>query len=220
MWKKGCSWCDQLYIVVCLFHTFANLLELPSPPLSLAEADDSTDDADNNHCLGKPTTFTCDWNLEPLSGFGLTPPWLQVPPYLLHSVRARTSTSNLESKQARKSLPIVKNLCTCHPNIKYTYLWMKSFLLKVQRLQRLGDHKQIALPATRGHQRVTTPLFTECKELNLSKSIKFLTKLHFNFIFPPPFCFSDIPYIVQFWYTTILFTPVEVHQQVRKFTTR
>ena len=35
--------------------------------------------------------------------FRLTPPWLQVPPYLLHSVRARTSTSNLESKQARKS---------------------------------------------------------------------------------------------------------------------
>ena len=28
------------------------------------------------------TTFTCDSNLEPISGFGLTP-WLQVPPYSL-----------------------------------------------------------------------------------------------------------------------------------------
>ena len=112
------------------------------------------------------------------------------------------------------------SICALVTQTKNTYLWMKSFLLKMRRLQRLGDHKQIALPATRGHQRVTTPLFTECKELNLSKSIKFLTKLHFNFIFPPPFYFSDIPYIVQFWYTTVLFTPVEVHQQVRKFTTR
>ena len=94
-------WFHQLCIVAS--HTFANLLDLPSPPLSLSRSDDSTDDADNNHCLGKPTTFTCDWNLEPLSGFGLTPPWLQVPPYLLHSVRARISTSNLESEQARKS---------------------------------------------------------------------------------------------------------------------
>ena len=46
-------WCNQLCIVAS--HTFANLLDLPSP-----RSDDSTDDADNNHCLGKPTTFTCD----------------------------------------------------------------------------------------------------------------------------------------------------------------
>ena len=55
------------------------------------------------------------------------------------------------------------------------------------------------------------------KNSNLSKSIKFLTKLHFNFIFPPPFCFSVISYIVQFWCTTVWFTAVKVHQQVREF---
>ena len=204
---------------MCLFHTFANLLELPSPPLSLAEADDSTDDADNNHCLGKPTTFTCDWNLEPLSGFGLTPPWLQVPPYLLHSVRARTSTSNLESKQARKSsncevfvhLSPLRKIHTCEGKVFY---WRcRGFKDWVTTSKLLFQPREV----TGGLQ---LHFSQSVKNSNLSKSIKFLTKLHFNFIFPPPFYFSDIPYIVQFWYTTVLYTPVEVHQQVRKFTTR
>ena len=33
-------WCNQLCIVAS--HTFANLLDLPSPPLSLSRSDDST----------------------------------------------------------------------------------------------------------------------------------------------------------------------------------
>ena len=140
-------------------------------------------------------------------------------PHIYSTVYVRTHTSNLESKQARKSsncevfvhLSPLRKIHTCEGKVFY---WRcRGFKDWVTTSKLLFQPREV----TGGLQ---LHFSQSVKNSNLSKSIKFLTKLHFNFIFPPPFYFSDIPYIVQFWYTTVLYTPVEVHQQVRKFTTR
>ena len=55
-------WCNQLCIVAS--HTCANLLDLPSPPLSLSRSDDSTDDADGDGDNGDDDGGEDDFNYQ------------------------------------------------------------------------------------------------------------------------------------------------------------
>ena len=114
---------------------------------------------------------TCDSKLEPLLGFGLTP-WLQVPPYSLPRAHIYFSPGE---QTITPSKPGAMRRCTC----EWIFLEVMTFHRRGKRLQRWGDHSEIAPACHRGHPRVPRR-----RILVLSASFLFLP-------FLPPLSFSS-----------------------------